>query len=299
VSKLSYQYDLLNLTPANAQPVEANFTRIEQHVNQELIERDGSVGMRSPLKLPGDPIADLDAAPKQYVDQVIPVGLVMMWAAAAPPANGRWLLCDGAPLQTAAYPELFAVIGYAWGGSGGTFNAPNYNGRVPLGVGAGHPMAQTGGSEDSSLPAHTHPMNHDHAGTNTGTISADHSHAVNIMSGASDRALGTSNNGDHNHAVPVAGQGFLVDGVTASQAGIQIGGSGYSITPFTTNGGGHTHAVTDHLHPVNGNTGGVSSNHTHTVNVPTFNGSTAQTGVAPTGTNMPPFLAISFIIRCK
>jgi len=89
VSKLTYQYDILNLTPANAQPVEANFTRIEDHVNQELIERDGSVAIRAQLKLVGDPIVALDAAPKQYVDQVLPIGLVMMWAAAAPPSNGR------------------------------------------------------------------------------------------------------------------------------------------------------------------------------------------------------------------
>jgi microcystin-dependent protein len=57
--------------------------------------------------------------------------------------------------------------------------------------------------------------------------------------------------------------------------------------------------VTDHLHAINGQTGGISANHSHAFNTPTFSGSAAQTGVSPTGTNMPPYLAIPYIIRCK
>lgn len=37
--------------------------------------------------------------------------------------NG-WLECNGQPLSTTEYPELFAAIGYTYGGSGGTFNLP-------------------------------------------------------------------------------------------------------------------------------------------------------------------------------
>ena len=69
MAKLDMQYDILNDTPATASPVEANFNRIEQHINQELIERDGTVAMRAQLQLVGDPVTDLDAAPKQYVDR--------------------------------------------------------------------------------------------------------------------------------------------------------------------------------------------------------------------------------------
>jgi len=302
MSKIQFQYDIQNLTPANAQPVEANFTKVEQHINQEVIERDGTVAMRAQLKLVGDPVANLDAAPKQYVDQVIPVGLVMMWGAAAPPSNGKWLLCDGAPLQTATYPELFAVIGYTWGGSGGSFNAPNMGGKFPLGPDATHAVGATGGSANSSLPAHTHSIDHTHAANNTGFISADHTHLVSAMTGASDRALGTSSNGDHSHVVALSGSsGFIVDGIGASpSAGIDLGEeNAYGFVPSTSVAGAHTHSVTDHLHAFTANTGGVSSNHTHSSQTPTFNGSSAQAGVAPTGTNMPPFLSIPYIIRCR
>ena len=86
----STAYDLLNYTPASASPVEANFNRIEQHINQELIERDGTVAMRAQLKLVGDPVAPLDAAPKQYVDQVLPIGIIMMYGGVD--AACRWAL---------------------------------------------------------------------------------------------------------------------------------------------------------------------------------------------------------------
>jgi len=68
MAKITFPYNLVNDTPADANPVESNFNRIEQYINQELIERDGSVSMRQALRLAGDPVSALDAAPKQYVD---------------------------------------------------------------------------------------------------------------------------------------------------------------------------------------------------------------------------------------
>lgn len=40
-----------------------------------------------------------------------------------------WLLCDGASYSTTDYPDLFAVIGYTFGGSENNFNVPNYKGK--------------------------------------------------------------------------------------------------------------------------------------------------------------------------
>jgi hypothetical protein len=40
-------------------------------------------------------------------------------------AGDGWVLANGASLSTSAYPELFAAIGYTYGGSGGSFNIPN------------------------------------------------------------------------------------------------------------------------------------------------------------------------------
>jgi hypothetical protein len=44
-------------------------------------------------------------------------------------AGDGWILANGASLSTALHPELFAVIGYTYGGSGGNFNIPNMQNR--------------------------------------------------------------------------------------------------------------------------------------------------------------------------
>jgi len=114
MTKVNLVFDLANLTPADANPPEANFNKLESHINSEVIERDGSVSMRQQLRLVGDPVNDLDAAPKQYVDQVLPIGAIVPFGGAATPPGGRWLVCDGTEYQTADYPDLYAVIGTAY-----------------------------------------------------------------------------------------------------------------------------------------------------------------------------------------
>lgn len=48
-----------------------------------------------------------------------------------------WMYCDGRPLSTAYYPELFAVLGYVYGGSGDSFNIPDYRGYFLRAIGTG------------------------------------------------------------------------------------------------------------------------------------------------------------------
>jgi microcystin-dependent protein len=45
-----------------------------------------------------------------------------------------WLYCNGGNLSKTTWPELFAAIGYAWGGSGDSFNLPDMRGRFPRGL---------------------------------------------------------------------------------------------------------------------------------------------------------------------
>jgi len=44
-------------------------------------------------------------------------------------AGDGWILANGASLSTSAYPELFAAIGYTYGGAGANFNIPNMQNR--------------------------------------------------------------------------------------------------------------------------------------------------------------------------
>jgi hypothetical protein len=44
----------------------------------------------------------------------------------------NYLICDGSGVSTTAYPELFNIIGYTYGGSGNTFNLPNFESKFPI-----------------------------------------------------------------------------------------------------------------------------------------------------------------------
>jgi microcystin-dependent protein len=296
VAKIDLQYDLINYTPASASPVEANFNRIEQHINQEVVERGGTVAMTAQLKLVGDPVAELDAAPKQYVDQVLPIGIVMMFGGTVVPPGGRWAMCNGAEMQTALYPALFAIIGANFslpGTPAGRFNLPNLNGRFPMGATPG----ATGGARDSVLPAHTHSHDHSHDDThthgtfNTGPASADHFHAY---------SGGTfSENAQHYHLGPGGTSSLLSSADNGNPIWILADGGNRVVYAGST----HWEAQ-EHQHGYSGNTGGISANHFHAVSVSTYNGrtaheggATANAGVAPTDGNLPPYLGLSYIMR--
>lgn len=283
MSKITLQYSIANQTPGNATPVEANFTRIEQHINQEVIERAGSVSMTGQLRLAADPVAALDAAPKQYVDGLVPIGSITMYVGGSAPVGGKWLLCNGAELETASYPDLFAIIGTAYGGSGGRFNVPNMVNRFPLGPGIA-PIGSVGGTRDAVVPNHTHTVNHTHATATTGTVSADHTHTYSGVTGTENQA--------HNHVLRGAaeassGSGFGEGNVT------DITNVGFG--PFANTG----NEQQAHNHNFSGTTAGISANHTHNVDVPAFNGSSgaASGGVAPTDQNLPPYIVVNFLIK--
>ena len=86
-----------------------------------------------------------------------------------------WLPCDGTPKLVSQYPELFAVIGYTYGGSGSVFNVPDSRGRFLIGTNpeinesfvlrnpalSARTKGSVGGSEDkfinvNNLPPHAH-----------------------------------------------------------------------------------------------------------------------------------------------
>ena len=102
---------------------------------------------------------------------LVPAGAIMDFARQTPPPG--WLICNGAEVQRAQYPALFAAIGTIWGTGNGnsTFNLPDFRGEfrrgADLGRGVdpgrvfatpqadqlrlhGHPYAQKIGAEAST-----------------------------------------------------------------------------------------------------------------------------------------------------
>jgi microcystin-dependent protein len=83
-----------------------------------------------------------------------PTGSVLMWTTNSAPSG--WLICDGTSVLTSSYAALFAVVGYTFGGSGGSFNLPDFRNRFPVGSGDSYAIAGTGGSANATLVSHTH-----------------------------------------------------------------------------------------------------------------------------------------------
>jgi len=94
------------------------------------------------------------------------IGEIIAFAGSTSP-DANWLVCDGASLLRADYPDLFDVIGTTYGSVDGThFNIPDLAGRAISGIGTGaglNPVAlgDVYGEQDhtltvAELAAHSH-----------------------------------------------------------------------------------------------------------------------------------------------
>jgi microcystin-dependent protein len=119
-------------------------------------------------------------APAGYVLDA-PVGAMFAWPGQAPPQTWAW--ADGSGYSKTTYPELFAVLGYTYGGSGDLFALPDCRSRVVVAAGAGPGLSSRaagakGGAETVAL---------------TVAQNANHTHYLSVTS--------QNENQTHNHAV--------------------------------------------------------------------------------------------------
>jgi hypothetical protein len=83
----------------------------------------------------------------------VPVGTILDFAGAVAQIPSGYIVCNGASLATTGtYANLFAAIGYLWGGSGANFNAPNF----PAFYAAVQNNGTVGATTAGVMPAHTH-----------------------------------------------------------------------------------------------------------------------------------------------
>lgn len=88
------------------------------------------------------------------------IGEIRMFAGNFAPVG--WAFCNGAILPIDQNDALFNLIGTTYGGDGQTtFALPNLQSRVPVHVGPGFALGQSGGVESvtlttSQLPSHNH-----------------------------------------------------------------------------------------------------------------------------------------------
>lgn len=211
-----------------------------------------------------------------------PVGSGALWFAATPPTN--WLICNGAALSTTTYAALFAVIGYAFGGSGATFNLPNLAGRFPFGAGSGVALGAQGGAANATLaiaqlPSHSHPIvdvAHTHGTTQTPHAHPDSGH-THAASGSQD---------PHSHSMG-GSFGFGV-GVTAPPS------------PLMSEGAQNTASAQPNVYVTVAASGANIGAADADISInPSLTGlfATGNAGSGQAVPTMPPFASVNFIIR--
>ena len=161
------------------------------------------------------------------------VGEIRMFGGNYAPPN--WALCNGQLLTITDYPELFSLIGAAYGGDGRVnFGLPDLRGRVPIdqGLGAGLTQRTIGdkiGTETVALtvnqiPPHSHPLqaSGDVATTNiavagvlaTGVSDVDHFYAtdvgIRLASFDSVAVESAGQNIAHNNMMPCQAVSFMI-----------------------------------------------------------------------------------------
>jgi len=87
-----------------------------------------------------------------------PVGMLIAYSSAVTPDG--YLPCDNSEYNVADYPELFAVIGYTYGGSDDVFNTPYLQEAVLLDKGDVYAVGEYGGNSSISLTVPQLPIHH-------------------------------------------------------------------------------------------------------------------------------------------
>ena len=181
--------------------------------------------------------------------------------------NG-WLACDGAEISRTTYAELFEVIGTTYGSAGGTtFTLPNFAGRMPAGRGTA-----PGGSVNKAIGS---PSGVDTIAIAAGNLPV-HTHGINHDHGA---FTSSTESVDHSHG----------QSVTANNGG-----------PALRNDYDSDPAFGGQVFPQGINTGGQSANHTHSIDVPNFTGTSGDGSGTLLGTalnNLPPYMPVQMLIR--
>jgi microcystin-dependent protein len=218
----------------------------------------------------------------------VPTGSVQVYAGAAAPAG--WVLCNGAAVSRTTYARLYAVIGTTYGAGNGTttFNLPNMVDRVPVGSGTAYARAATGGAatvtlSTTTMPSHDHGSSggHGHSFSGSASSAGYHGHSV---------SGGTYSAGSHSHYLNTYDRTiFLASGGTGA---LNYSRGGLDYNQYTTSAGDHSHSISgsadsggDHAHSVSGSVG-CGGDHSH-----------GSTGGAEAHENMPPYLAMPYIIK--
>lgn len=220
-----------------------------------------------------------------------PIGAIHMYAATNAPSG--WLLCDGSQVSSNQYPDLFAVIGYTYGGSGGNFNLPDLRGRVVVGTGSGtgltvRALGNLGGAESHAHGAGSFSIaNHTHTGPSHYHSGPSHTHSV------PSHTLTSTEMPAHSHNFTYGGNPYSSWKYAGGHGGsinFFLGDNGGNPVGISTEGSGGGHVHPDVTAGGTGNTGYEGTGNTGSASL-SISGSASSTN------SMPPYLVVNFIIH--
>jgi microcystin-dependent protein len=225
-----------------------------------------------------------------------PVGMISIHAGTTAPTG--WLLCKGQAVSRATYASLFGVVSTNYGSGDGstTFNLPDLQGRVVVGVSdtqGEFNLRDVGGN-----------MNHQHIASNSASASTAHNHTVSATNGTAlatgshnhsvnsnhthpiphnhtDNIVATIGGGSHNHGL----SGVVNPNTTAvgrassgnTSTNFQLGGFQATDNFAVSNSPSHAHTATMSGN-VTGTPNSTDSGGSNTANFNTVSGNTANTG---------------------
>jgi microcystin-dependent protein len=201
--------------------------------------------------------------------RLTPAGVISQYAGSTAPTG--YLLCQGQSVSTTTYSSLFDVIGYAYGGTGSSFNLPNLQNRIPVGKGPDaefDTLGETGGSKTNTLLAANLPL-HSHSGT-TNHETQTHSHSGTT----------SDQNVIHTHNfVAVRGRNDIQRAAGTSSF-LRANDVSTGVTTESSNGHSHTFGTS-------------ANNATHNHSFTTDNGPGTSTAV----NNLQPYIVVNYIIK--
>jgi microcystin-dependent protein len=110
------------------------------------------------------------------------VGEIRIFAGNFAPAG--WMFCEGQLVAISELETLFNLIGTTYGGDGqSTFALPDLRGRLPVHLGNGFQLAETGGVESVTLTVNQIPS-HSHAFLGTTSTAIDANPGGNVVAQA-------------------------------------------------------------------------------------------------------------------
>lgn len=148
---------------------------------------------------------------------VMPIATIIQTALASDYIPEEFLICNGQAISRDDYSELFLRIGTTYGVGDGstTFNIPNLQGKVPVGVSltdTDFDLADTGGHKE--LQSHTHKV--DPPNTISGNITANHTHNTGAYTcGSESSGYGLTSTSGFRDRVMVSTTGGATSGVSA------------------------------------------------------------------------------------